>query len=126
MIEPNGTMLDEEEGGDKEDDDDDEEWIDMEARNATEDHQTMREQAAEHVKMLHDFADGLEYQLQFDDQRMFTMVKREGVGFFRLARSCLSRERCMNTRGSTPMTWERETTSVMFYRARPPRSDRNT
>ena len=41
MIEPNGTMLDEEEGGDEEVDDDDEEWIDMEAGNAIEDHQTM-------------------------------------------------------------------------------------
>ena len=76
--------------------------------------------------MLRDFVDGLEYQLQFDDQRMFTMVEREGAGFFRLARSCLSRERRMNTRGSTPTTWERETTSAMFYRARPPRSERNT
>ena len=90
MIEPNGTMLDEEEGGDEEVDDDDEEWIDMEAGSAIEDHQTMHEQAAEHVKMLWDFADGLEYQLQFDDQRMFTTVECEGVGFFRLARSCLS------------------------------------
>ena len=90
MIEPNGTMLDEEEGGDKEVDDDDEEWIDMEAGNAIEDHQTMHERVAEHIKMLRDFVDGLEYQLQFDDQRMFTMVKHEGAGFFRLAQSCLS------------------------------------
>ena len=126
MIEPNGTMLDEEEGGDEEVDDDDEEWIDMEAGSAIEDHQTMHEQAAEHVKMLWDFADGLEYQLQFDHQRMFTMVECEGAGFFRLAWSCLSQECHMNTRGSTPMTWEQETTSAMFYRARPPRSDRNT
>jgi len=38
-----------------------------------------------------DFLDGLEYQLQFKDERMLDMVEREGAGFWQLAQNCLSR-----------------------------------
>ena len=52
------------------------------------DRNTMRERATEHVPMIRD---GLEYQLQFDDQRFFTTLGREGASFLRFAKSCLSR-----------------------------------
>ena len=69
------------------------------------------------VAMLRDFADGLEYQLQFGDSHMLDCLKLEGTGFFQMARSCLSCEHHLNsTRGASPMTWEKATSSVMFYR----------
>ena len=42
------------------------------------------------VALLRDFADGLEYQLQFGDSWMLDRLEREGTGFFRMAESCLS------------------------------------
>ena len=49
----------------KEDDNEDGDLVDMEGCG---DHNTMRERASEHIRIIHDFADGLEFQLQFDDQ----------------------------------------------------------
>jgi hypothetical protein len=88
---------------------------------------TFRERFAENIKTLREFCDGLEYQIQFEDERMLNAVERDGSSFFRLARSCLDRERRMNsTRGQSPTTWERETARAMFYRTRPRHTDINT
>lgn len=88
---------------------------------------TFGEQMTKHISMLRDFADGLEYQLQFDDHRMLASLEREGGSFLRFAQNCLSRERRMNsTRGVSPTTWEKTTASAMFYRTRPPPVDRGT
>jgi len=88
---------------------------------------TTSERMSEHIKTLRDFADGLEYQLQFNDNRMLDRLEREGVGLLRFAESCLRRERRMNsTRGTSPTTWEKTTASAMFYRTRPPAADRDS
>ena len=69
------------------------------------------------VALLQDFADGLEYQLQFGDSRMLDHLEREGTGFFRMAESCLSCKCHLNsTRGASPTTWEKATSSALFYR----------
>jgi hypothetical protein len=81
---------------------------------------TFAERMTEHIQGLREFADGLEYQLQFNDSRMLDCLEREGRAFFRFSQSCLNQERHMNsTRGPRPATWEREMASVMFYRTRP-------
>lgn len=88
---------------------------------------TFGERIEARVALLRDFADGLEYQLQFGDSRMLDRLEREGTGFFRMAESCLSRERRLNsTRGASPTTWEKTTSSALFYRTRPPNADRET
>ena len=85
---------------------------------------TLAEQFRNHIDLLRDFCDGLEYQVQFSDPRMLEVMERDGSSMFRLARNCLSRERRLNsTRGSSPTTWERGTTNAMYYRARPRASD---
>ena len=79
------------------------------------------------VALLWDFADSLEYQLQFGDSRMLDHLEREGTGFFRMAESCLSRERRLNsTRGASPTIWEKATLSALFYRTRPRHADKDT
>ena len=88
---------------------------------------TYGERIEARVALLRDFADGLEYQLQFGDSRMLDRLEREGTGFFRMAESCLSRERRLNsTRGASPTTWEKATSSALFYRTRPCHADKDT
>ena len=107
-----------ESGGDGEGDESDNEIIDMEQEMVGS--KTFAERMTEHIRVLREFADGLEYQLEFNDSRMLDCLEREGRTFFRFSQSCLSRERHMNsTRGPRPATWEREMASVMFYRTRP-------
>jgi hypothetical protein len=107
--------------GDEDEDDDLEDMI-LGGKNST-----LRERLIDRVKTLRDFCDGLEYQIQFDDQRMLATVEREGAGFFRLADNCLSRERHFNsTRAASPTTWEKTTINAMYYRSRPRPSDVGT
>jgi hypothetical protein len=88
---------------------------------------TFCERFAENIKTLREFCNGLEYQIQFEDRWMLEAIEQDGSSLLRLARSCLSRERRMNsTRGQSPTTWERETTRAMFYRTRPPHVDNDT
>jgi hypothetical protein len=97
------------------DDDDDEEAEDMILGG---NNGTLRERLVDHIKTLRDFCDGLEYQIQFEDQRMLATVEREGAGLFRLANNCLSRERRFNsTRSPSPTTWERTTTCNLLSHA---------
>jgi hypothetical protein len=101
--------------------------IDTEAGLYTIDGATFRERFEEEISMIRDFCNGLEYQLQFGDQRMLETLEREGASFLRLARNCLSRERRSNTtRGASPSTWDRATANAMFYRTRPRAEDVNT
>ena len=111
--------------GDEELEDDDEDGlVDTESGLAIGDRATFRERFTEHIETIRQFCGGLEYQLQFEDHRMLETLEREGASFLRLAQSCLSCERRMNSlRGSSPTTWERETAKAMFYRTRPPRRD---
>ena len=109
-----------------EDEDGDGGIVDMESR-AVQDCTTFRERFLGKINSYHDFLDGLEYQLQFEDERMLDMVEHEGAGFWQLAQNCLSWERCMNTsRGSSLPTWESETLNVMFYCTKLPCRDRDS
>ncbi|KAG1780639.1 hypothetical protein EV702DRAFT_964237 [Suillus placidus] len=56
------------------------------------DTKTFQEHMLTHVKNTCDFCDGLEYQIQFNDYRMLTILERNGSSFLRLADNCLSRE----------------------------------
>ena len=82
-----------------------------------------------HVDTIRDFCDGLEYQIQFEDQRFLDTLEKEGARFLRLMENCLSRERRSNSTrpGSIgPATWEQSTANAMFYRTRPIVSERHT
>ena len=46
---------------------------------------TFKEEMDVHIKMIGDFADGLQYQVSFQDRRFLKTLQKEGVGFFRLA-----------------------------------------
>jgi len=113
-----GGDMDDEDGAegddDEENDDDDldEIW--------QHDGRTFEEVMQTEIRVILDFAEGLQHQLQFRDQKMLNTLQREGGSFLRLARACLEKERRMNlTRSPTVSTWEKSTSSVMFYRARP-------
>lgn len=105
------------------DDDDDDDLLDVGSKIV----QTFEESMKEKIAILREFLGGLEYQVQFRDGRMLQVLKRDGTALFRMAKACLSKERRMqSTRGETPTTWEQSTSSAMFYRSRPARSDSNT
>jgi hypothetical protein len=92
----------------------DEELIDMAHGWTAADNGTFRERMTTRSKTLRDFCDGLEHQLQFEDQRMLAAVEREGAAFCRCADNCLRRERRFNsTRSTSPMTWKKTTTSAI-------------
>ena len=81
---------------------------------------TCQEQMLERVELLEEFVRGLRYQIQFNDVRMLNIVEREGGSLFRLARSCLDREKRFNsTRTDAPTTYDRQTSNAMFWRTRP-------
>ena len=85
-------------------------------------HQTMGERLIAHANLLREFADGLSYQVQFNDHRWVETLEHEGGSLLRLASSCLDRECWFSlTRGTSPTTWERAMTSAMYYHTRPPR-----
>ncbi|EGN95280.1 hypothetical protein SERLA73DRAFT_77294 [Serpula lacrymans var. lacrymans S7.3] len=76
------------------------------------------------AKLLRDFADSILYQAQFNDHRWGESLEREGACLFQLASHCLEHERQFNsTRGTSPTTWEKATTSAMYYRTHPPCAD---
>jgi hypothetical protein len=115
-----GSSENDSEGSDGSDD----ELIDtsLDTRQATY-HETMKG----HVDTIRDFCDGLEYQIQFEDQRFLDTFKREGARFLRWMENCLSRERRSNsTRSAAPATWEQSTANAMFYRTRPVATERHT
>ena len=58
---------------------------------------TFHERFLEKINGYCDFLNGLEYQLQFKDERMLETVECEGANLWWLALNCLGRERHMNT-----------------------------
>jgi hypothetical protein len=72
-----------------------------------------------HIDLIVDFTASLKHQVQFRDQRLLNALQREGAGFPRFAKACIEKEKRMNsTRSPTLPTWEKSTSSAMFYRAR--------
>ncbi|KAJ3529727.1 hypothetical protein NM688_g7813 [Phlebia brevispora] len=78
---------------------------------------TYRERMTVTIALLRDLADGLEYQVRFNDHRLLTTVEREAAGALRLARNIQRKEREANSLRATPRTWE--ASNVMFYNSRP-------
>jgi hypothetical protein len=122
------SMGPEEEGDDAEDsdiDDDEDDEEDEEDRTHQHDRRTFEETLTGDIDLISEFTDGLKYQAQFRDQRLLNALEREGGGFLRFARACMEKERKLkSTRTPTLSTWEKSTSSAMFYRARP--ADQNT
>ena len=88
---------------------------------------TCRETMRTHIDTIKDFCDGLEYQVQFEDQHFLDMLEREGGHFLRLMQNCLSQEQHFNsTRSAAPTTWEQSTANAMFYRTQPVASEQHT
>jgi hypothetical protein len=88
---------------------------------------TFEEAMNEDIRTIGDFLERLRCQVQFRDHHMLKLLEREGSSFLRLAKTCLGKERQMRTmRGSSPKTWQPETSTAIFYRSRPTRSDENT
>ena len=76
--------------------------------------QTFHEQLLDHITTIRVFSDGLEYQGQFGDWCMLKELECTGAGFFHMARTCLNKERKMNTTmDSALMTWEQGASSVI-------------
>jgi hypothetical protein len=118
--EPSGDISDE-------GDDDADSVVDTQPALWAGDGSTHHERLTDTITTIRDFCDGLEYQLQFEDQRMLETLEREGASFLRLVKACLTWERRMNTtRGSSPTTWEQGTSNVMWYRTRPHCEDVDT
>jgi hypothetical protein len=105
----------------------DDDVVDTEPGMMASDSGTFAEHMTDHITLLHNFADGLEYQLQFNDHWMLEHLEREGVSMLRFTKTCLSHEHRMNsTRGTSPTTWNKATASAMYYRTRPPAVDRES
>ncbi|KAJ7048676.1 hypothetical protein C8F01DRAFT_1276477 [Mycena amicta] len=104
---------------DDEDDDDEleEEWV----RGTV----TYEDQMRRKIEKLKRFTAGLEYQLQFRDQRMLDTLNKKDGGFMRVVDACLNKEdRANNNNRQAPRTWENA--DAMFYRPIPRVADRNT
>lgn len=54
---------------------------------------TFSEALSNDIDLITEFLAGLKFQKQFRDQRFLNLLEREGTGFFRLAKACLSQER---------------------------------
>jgi hypothetical protein len=102
---------------------DDDGLIDTEGRISNLDKATIEEKMKDYIRTIRDFCDGLEYQVKFRDTRFLGTLERDGAGFIKFARNCLSREKRYNSsREASPTTWERSTSNAMFYRSRPSRA----
>ena len=83
------------------------------------DGRTFEEALVADIDLIVDFAAGLKHQVQFRDQQLLNALEREGAGFLWFAKACIEKERRMNsTRSPRLPTWEKSTSSAMFYRAR--------
>lgn len=89
---------------------------------------TFEEAMNDNIEVITEFLNGLHFQVQFRDQRMLNALEREGAGFLRFARACLSREQRLRSKrgGGQLSTWEKSTITAMFYRARPANADMAT
>lgn len=88
---------------------------------------TYEERMRSLIRDLRSFTDGLEYQMQFRDERMLDSIARNGGGFLRMMDGCLEKERRQNTiRGPNIGTWDSGAASSMFYRTRPRRGEERT
>jgi len=84
------------------------------------DGRTFEEVLMDEIKLIEEFTAGLKHQAQFQDGRLLNALQQESAGFLQFVEACMDKERRMNSmRSPTPSTWEKSTSSAMFYRARP-------
>jgi hypothetical protein len=76
------------------------------------------------IDTITEFAQGLRYQIQFQDEHMLRALQREGASFLCFGKACLSREKQM-VRGTAASTWGKSTSSAIFYCTQPTASDTN-
>ncbi|KAK1222705.1 hypothetical protein PQX77_014449 [Marasmius sp. AFHP31] len=77
---------------------------------------TYQERMEHIIRDLHSFADSLQYQMQFRDERFLTRLELQRRGFMSMMQSCLERERRENSsRVTKPGTWDPNFSSAMFY-----------
>ena len=89
--------------------------------------ETFHETIRTHIDTIKDFCDGLEYQVQFEDQHFLDTLEREGGHFLRLIQNCLSQEQHSNSTRSTALTmWEQSTANAIFYWTQPVVSEQHT
>ncbi|KAF9007236.1 hypothetical protein BDQ17DRAFT_1238165 [Cyathus striatus] len=106
------------------DNDDDNELIDT---GHSGNQKTFVETMREYAQRMRDFADGLEYQIQFNDDRMLQTCEWEGALMLWLIEACLGKEKRLRARGGEQLsTWNRSTSTAMFWCARPACSDENS
>jgi hypothetical protein len=126
IIEPVDNSLGDEldDGADSEGDDDyDDNIIEMEEREGG---MTFEEAIKDEIAAIWEFANRLQHQIQFHDQRMLRQLQWEGAGFLRLAQACLHNEKRMRwVGGRMPAMWEKSTLNTMYYCARPTPADQN-
>jgi len=106
--------------GDQDEDEEEAEVVDMGEDDNGSSQKTCKEELESHLQILREFCDGIEYQVQFQDQRFLKTLENEGGRFFRLAQNCLSCERCLIlSHAASPATWEKSTSNALFYRVWP-------
>ncbi|KAJ3991775.1 hypothetical protein F5050DRAFT_1864500 [Lentinula boryana] len=131
MDKAENPQVDEEEDDEKSDRDDEEEEEDREEEECDDvaiiSHLTHEEEMKNLIQDLHSFADGLDYQIQFRDNRMLATVFCYGGSFLRMMEACLEKERRHNLNQGPPIaTWDSGTASAMYYRTRPHCSEEGT
>jgi hypothetical protein len=76
------------------------------------------------IDTITEFAQGLRYQIQVRDEHMLRALQREGASFLCFGKACLSREKRV-VRGTDALTWQKLTSSAIFYCTWPAASDAN-
>ncbi|KAG7085883.1 hypothetical protein E1B28_003417 [Marasmius oreades] len=98
--------------------DDEEDYL-LEAEQRLMNDATYQERMTHIIQSMRDFADGLEYQLPFRDERFLSRLESQGKGFLNFMSTCLEKERRENSsRTQNPGTWDPHFSSAMFYRSR--------
>lgn len=116
----------------EEDEDEDEDegncgLVDMAADGYDVSRETFAKKMRSHVKLIHDFCDSLEHQIQFGDHCFLKTLEKDGARFLRLAENCMTQEQRLNLSCSaSPTTWETATTNAMFYCSWPQPSSQGT
>jgi hypothetical protein len=84
------------------------------------DSSTFKEAMTANIDLILNMAASLKHQIQFQDQWLLNTLQQEGAGFLRFAKTCIEKERRVNSTRSPPvLMWEKSTSSTMFYHTRP-------
>ncbi|KAL0578321.1 hypothetical protein V5O48_003668 [Marasmius crinis-equi] len=124
---PNIRVTDEEDGCSVDQTESDEDMDNTDDDELTNDFGTseLETPASGRARLLRLFADGLDFQDQFQDHRFSKALEKNGRLLFRMAEQCLRKEQLMNdTRSSRPSTWDPSLSEAIFWRVRPAERDK--